>query len=404
MPPKDSDVGAAEPKELLSAATSPRGRSRGSVAMSSSTFGSRSSRVDGRGTYPWREREHRRDRLERAWTPSRRRSSTSRRVTHASETCSPSVAWSIRPLWMSPWGVEVARRRRGDRVGMIPPPAAPQDRRQPTAAERIRLGDVVGVGGDVGAEHLRVDPRTAGLCVLQGDASTSTSAPSPSTSRASGVPRPRATVVGHRGSSRVAIMSPNAADGQRWTAASCRRRQRRRPGPAGSGRSEGNALVAGRTGGDRGVHRGPRADVEADVGRRSVGHQHRYGQRRDPTGALLLQQVVVGEQRVDAADARGHRDADPVAVEVARRLGQVETAVLPGLHGRDQRELRGPVEAAGLDPLQDLGRFDRHRGSDLDRQLSAHSWVRARTPERPLTRPSHVPRHRHRAGWWCPCR
>jgi hypothetical protein len=44
----------------------------------------------------------------------------------------------------------------------------PEDRPRPAASQRVRLGDVVGVGGDAGAEDGGVDARAAGLGVLLG--------------------------------------------------------------------------------------------------------------------------------------------------------------------------------------------------------------------------------------------
>ena len=55
-------------------------------------------------------------------------------------------------------------------------------------------------------------------------------------------------------------------------------------------------------------------------------------------------------------------------VEVAGLLQGLEPGVAPGLHRRDHRELGAPVQAAGLDPLEDLGRLDRDPAGDLDRR------------------------------------
>ena len=240
------------------------------------------------------------------------------------------------------------------------------------AAGRVGLGDVVGVGGDAGAEHLGVDPGAAGQGVLLGLEDQHAGALAEHEAVAGGVPGPR-----DRG--RVAALLAAGGLGQRHHVGERRHRQRvdRGLGAAGDddvGAAEADLvegqrdrLVAGGAGGDRGVHRGPRADVQADVGGRGVGHQHRDRERRDPARALLLERVVVVEQRGDAADAGGHGDADPLAVEVVLDLRQAR--VRPGLHGRDHGELGGAVQAAGLDPLEHLGRLDGDPAGDLDRQV-----------------------------------
>ena len=74
---------------------------------------------------------------------------------------------------------------------------------------------------------------------------------------------------------------------------------------------ERDRLGAGRAGADGGVHAGARADLEPDVGGRTVGHVHRDEQRRDPARALLEHDVVLGEQAGDAADAGADHDRDP---------------------------------------------------------------------------------------------
>ena len=74
-------------------------------------------------------------------------------------------------------------------------------------------------------------------------------------------------------------------------------------------------LGAGRAGADRRVHAALRADLEADRGGRAVGHEHRDGERGDPLGALLLQDVVLAEQGQRAADAGADDDGEPLRVD-----------------------------------------------------------------------------------------
>ena len=113
------------------------------------------------------------------------------------------------------------------------------------------------------------------------------------------------------------------------------------------------------------------AVLEADVGRRRVGHEHRDGQRRDATRALLEERVVVGEQRGDAADAGGERHAEALGLEA----GVLQAGVGPGLVGRDHGELAGAVEAAGLDAVEDLGRLDGDAAAILTGSWSTQSSV-----------------------------
>ena len=72
---------------------------------------------------------------------------------------------------------------------------------------------------------------------------------------------------------------------------------------------------------------------------------------------VLLQQVVLAHQGVHATDAGADDHRQPVRVDLVR----AELGVLPGLLRRDQRDLLGPVQPAGLHPGQDVGRFDGQR-------------------------------------------
>ena len=141
---------------------------------------------------------------------------------------------------------DVALRRRGG-VGVdvgdvggrdLRTPQRPHDRPGAAPAGRVGLGDVVGVGGDAGAERPRRRSVAPRALACSSDSRTSTPAPSPSTKPSRAVSHGRETVVG------VAVRSstapscwrtpPSAAGGSRPR---CRRPARRRPGRAGSGRA-----------------------------------------------------------------------------------------------------------------------------------------------------------------------
>ena len=159
-------------------------------------------------------------------------------------------------------------------------------------------------------------------------------------------------------------MLANAAIGSGWIAASVppATTTSARPSRIWSTR-ERDRLVAGRAGRDRRVDRRPVAPtyrLTFAAGAFGISIGTASGETR--RGPFSLQHVVVVEQRRDAADAGGHRDAEPLGVEVAGLLGGRQAGVGPGLQRRDHRELRGAVQAAGLDPLEDLGRLDRDRG------------------------------------------
>jgi len=99
----------------------------------------------------------------------------------------------------------------------------------------------------------------------------------------------------------------------------------------------------------------------------------------DPPGASLAEHVVLREQGQHAADATRDGDRKPFGLD---RCGFPEPGVGPCLPRRDERNLLRPVERAGLDPVQDLGRLDRGRSRDLHRQV--HGPVRV---EPSYTRP-----------------
>ena len=141
----------------------------------------------------------------------------------------------------------------------------------------VRLGDVVGVGGDAGAEDLGIDPGAPRLRVLEGLEHQSARALTEDESVTADIEGAR-----HRGRVPVVLR-------QRHHVGEGRDRQRvdRRLGAAGQGDvdpaepdlvgRERDRLVARRAGGHRGVDRATGAELEADGRGGSVGHQHRHG-------------------------------------------------------------------------------------------------------------------------------
>ncbi len=161
-------------------------------------------------------------------------------------------------------GVDVGDRRRAD-VGLG---ERPLDRARAAAAGRVGLGDVVGVGGDAGAEHLGVDLGAAGPRVLLATRGPGRRRPRRARSR-----RGRCPTAGRRWSGRrpprcLSSTAPsccaNAAIGSGWIAASVppATTTSARPSRIWSRASE-MRLVAGGAGGDRGV--------DARPGRRRTG-------------------------------------------------------------------------------------------------------------------------------------
>ena len=207
----------------------------------------------------------------------------------------------------------------GRQVGL-----AERELHRPGGAEArgVGLGDVVRVGGDPGAGGLGVHRGPARLGVLGGLEDDAGGALAEHEAVAALVPGPR-------GGLRVVV-----ALGQRHHLAEGGHRQRvdRGLGAAADddvGAAEpdqvdaqGDRLVAGRARRDRRVHARLGADGEPDVGRGGVGHQHRDRQRRHPAGALLLERVVVGEQGLHAADARGHGHGESLRLDARRRRGR----------------------------------------------------------------------------------
>ena len=252
---------------------SPPGRSRALVAMSRSTSGSRLSRLIVGGTDPVVQREDGGDRLERAGAAEQVAGHRLGAGDHDVVDVAPSVACSISPSATSPCGVEVACALTWTIASgpMSASARAPQDRPRAPRPARVGLRDVVGVGGDAGAEHLGVDLRAAGLGVLRGLEDEHAGALAEHEAVAAGVPRAR-------GRGRVVVAS--------WTAPSCwrtrrsaaggspprcRRRRRRRRGRAGSCRGASRSPRRRTRRRRPGCAPRPARRVEADVRGRALG-------------------------------------------------------------------------------------------------------------------------------------
>src|SRR5690606_15010298 len=120
----------------------------------------------------------------------------------------------------------------------------------------------------------------------------------------------------------------------------------------------------------RRVHSGTCLQVDAHVRRGTVGHQHWHRQRRDLADTVLLQQVVLLQQRERAADTRADGDAEPVGVDVLLLVrGWFETGVGPRLTRCDQSDLLAAVEPAGLHAWELLRRLLGEHCADLHRQV-----------------------------------
>ena len=103
-------------------------------------------------------------------------------------------------------------------------------------------------------------------------------------------------------------------------------------------------------------------------------------------GPFSLQRVVVGQQRRDATDARGHRHAETLRVDVLA----VRARRRPRLQRGDHRELSGPVQPSRLDPLEHLGRLHGDPRGDPDRQFLRPVLGEMRTPDVPASMASQV--------------
>jgi hypothetical protein len=86
---------------------------------------------------------------------------------------------------------------------------------------------------------------------------------------------------------------------------------------------------------------------------RSVGHQHRDGQRRDLAHPRGLKQVILSEQGQRAADSGTDHHRQPLRLHL-RRAG-----VPPGFSRSDHGHLLTTVPTAGLHPRERIGRIDR---------------------------------------------
>ena len=227
----------------------------------------------------------------------------------------------------------------------------------------VVAGDVVRVGGDAAAHQVGVDLRAAGLGVLLGLEDQ----------RRAALAHDEAVAVdgaGTGGGGRVVV-----AAGQGLRRGEGRHGDRVDRGLRATGDDHVGETVlqvvvgvrdrlrAGGARADDRAREGLGVEVQRQVPRTGVGHQHRNRQRHDTARSLLAQRVPGVQQRPDAADARGPVDAETLGSDLGR------TGVLPGLAGGDHRELRRGVEALGLVTGEHLLRADGRLGGEVHGDL-----------------------------------
>ena len=124
-------------------------------------------------------------------------------------------------------------------------------------------------------------------------------------------------------------------------------------------------LRAGGAGRDGGVRAGAGAELEGDVARRGVRHEHRDRQREHPAHALLLEDVPLVEQGPHAADAGADGDAQ------AQRVDLGGPGILHRGARRDDGVLRAGVHPADLDLGEHLLRLLLQGAREVHGQLVA---------------------------------
>ena len=256
-------------------------------------------------------------------------------------------------------------------------------------ALRVRLDDVVAVGGDAGAGEPGVDPGAAGA--RRARPAPARRCPRPRRARSRRGPCPTGGRPAPGSSLRVdmARIDGEAGDRQRVDdrlgAAG-----HHHVGPAGPDdvQAQRDRLGAGRAGAGHASARRP--------GRRSSSPTQAAGPLgisigtvcgRDPPRPGRLQDVVLGEQGLRAADAGADADrrAAPGRAPESARPASAQACVRG-----DQRDRLGPVQPAQLDPVDHLGRVDGQLGGDPDRQLRGPLLGERPTPERPASMASQV--------------
>ncbi len=120
---------------------------------------------------------------------------------------------------------------------------------------------------------------------------------------------------------------------------------------------------------------------------RAVGHEHRHGVRGDPAGPAGLQDVVLGEQGLRAADAGADADGEPLRVEPGSRPGRRRprpacAAMRATASDRSSRR--------SLTRSMHLGRVDRELRGDPHRQLRGPLLGQRAHPGRPASMASQV--------------
>ena len=83
---------------------------------------------------------------------------------------------------------------------------------------------------------------------------------------------------------------------------------------------------------------------QANIGRRCIGHQHRDGKGTNPFEALVLLNVPLTEQRVQATNtgSTAHHQAfgvNAVGTGIVVGFGKLQAGVGPGLLGSDKGQL-----------------------------------------------------------------
>ena len=292
---------------------------------------------------------------------------------------------------MSPTGVEVACALTCTMSAPVRPASrsALRDRPDEAGALGVRLHDVVPVRGDAGAGEPGVDPGAAGGGVVGPLEHDDGRALAEHEAVAALVPRAGRPAPGSSLRVDMARIEAKPAIGSGWMTASVP------PAMTTSARPErmmsrpsamASAPVAQALATQWTPALAPSSSPTKAAGPLGMSIGTVCG--RDPPGPAGLQDVVLGEQGLRAADAGADADREPLRVDARRRPGP---ASAQACCGGDERHRLGPVEPAQPDPVEHLGRVDRELRGDPDRQLLGPLLGQgADTPERPASMASQV--------------